>query len=70
MLKGTTIMIENEIIKTLVKLHNEDETEWLTTLKTILDYYYDSANEKYKEIIAGEYNRLAKDINNSISNHL
>lgn len=50
----------------LLRLKNEDETKWLENLKMVLDFYRNSKNEKYKEIIFAEYNRLAKTIDDFI----
>ena len=59
-------MEAKEITELLLRLKNEDETKWLENLKTVLDFYRESKNEKYKEIIYTEYNRLAKKIDDYI----
>ena len=61
-------MESKEITELLLRLKNDDETKWLENLKIVLDFYRNSKNEKYKEIIYAEYNRLAKNINDYIKN--
>lgn len=57
-----------ELTDLLVRLKNEDETKWLETLKLILDFYRESKNEKYKELIYAEYNRLSEKIDDYMKN--
>lgn len=57
-----------ELTDLLVRLKNEDETKWLETLKLILDFYRESKNEQYKELIYAEYNRLSGKIDDYMKN--
>ena len=50
----------------LERLSNEDETALLNNIKTVLDYYYKSVENK--EMILKEFNHLVKRIDKSISN--
>lgn len=56
-------MDNKDITSLLERLRNEDETELLNNIKTVLDYYYKSVENK--EIILKEFNRLVKKINES-----
>ena len=47
-------MESKEITELLLRLKNDDETKWLENLKIVLDFYRNSKNEKYKEIIYAE----------------
>lgn len=58
--------ISKNIIELLVRLRNEDETQWLRTLKTILEHYHDSATPPQRDVIYAEADRLAKEIDGRI----
>lgn len=55
----------NNIVEQLVKLHNEDETNWLKTRKEIIDYFFKSSPESIRDMLYDEFNRLDKDIEES-----
>lgn len=61
-------METTELTDLLVRLRNEDETKWLENLKFVLEFYRESKNEKYKELIYAEYNRLSQEISDYIKN--
>lgn len=56
-------METKEITALLEKLRNEDETELLNNIKTVLDYYYRTSDDR--ELILEEFKRLVKRINES-----
>lgn len=56
----------NNFVEQLVKLHNEDETAWLETRKEIVDYFFKSSPESVRDMLYDEFNRLDKDIGESI----
>lgn len=55
----------NEIIETLKKLKNQDETKWLETKKEILNYFFKSNASSDKTALYEEANRLAQEIKES-----
>lgn len=60
-------METKELTNILKKLKDEDETKIFEKFKVILDFFYQESNEKYKDMIYEEYNRLSKDIDKLIS---
>ncbi len=54
--------ISKNIIELLVRLKNEDETQWIKTLQDILTHYHNSASPEQRDLIYAEANRLAKEI--------
>ncbi|MDD6486785.1 MAG: hypothetical protein GX568_00960 [Candidatus Gastranaerophilales bacterium] len=57
----------NKIIETLVKLRDEDETEWLETRKEIFEYYLQSSPVGKKDLLFEELNQISKEIEESIN---
>lgn len=51
----------------LIKLRNEDETAWLKTNKEIMENFFQSSPQGVKDILYDEFNRLAKEIDESVA---
>lgn len=56
-----------DLMQQLIKLRNEDETAWLKTSKEIMENFFQSSPQGVKDILYDEFNRLAKEIDESVA---
>lgn len=56
-----------DLMQQLIKLRNEDETAWLKTNKEIMENFFQSSPQGVKGILYDEFNRLAKEIDESVA---
>lgn len=56
-----------DLMQQLIKLRNEDETAWLKTNKEIMEHFFQSSPQGVKDILYDEFNRLAKEIGESVA---
>ena len=55
-------MEQKELTNILVKISNESETEKLENFKIILEFLFKNSDEKLREQIRTEFNRLSEEI--------
>lgn len=56
-----------DLMQQLIKLRNEDETAWLKTNREIMENFFQSSPQSVKGILYDEFNRLAKEIDESVA---
>ena len=59
-------METKEIIDLLLRIREENETEWLKTFDSIMEHYFSLADSKTKEKLYSEFSRFYKKIQNEI----
>jgi len=55
-------MEQKDLTNILVKISNESETEKLENFKIILEFLFKNSDEKLREQIRTEFNRLSEEI--------